>query len=94
MAAKLGKHLVLAVAVAKTKHLEFGLAGYAVFITLSVCLSASPLDFISVCVRACVCVSLCVSVCVFSSRLKLLSYTAALEWLPLKCTWGKIVKIS
>ena len=64
MAAKLGKHLVLAVAVAKTKDLEFGLAGYAVFITLSVCLSASPLDFISVCVRACVCVCLCVSLCV------------------------------
>ena len=69
MAAKLGKHLVLAVAVAKTKHLEFGLADYAVIIMLSVCVSASHLDFISVCVRACVCACVCVCVCVFSSPL-------------------------
>ena len=45
MAVKLWKHLVLVVVVAETEHHEFGLADHInVFIMLSACLSASPLD--------------------------------------------------
>ena len=42
IAAKLCRHLVSVVTVAKAKHLEFGLADYAdVFMMLSACLSGS-----------------------------------------------------